>query len=153
MKEGINRVILLGNVGVDPELKHGQNGSAVLRLRLATSERWKDKQSGDQKEATEWHTVIFFGNRAEGLAKHISKGDGLYIEGSVRTRQWETKEGEKRYTTEIVGRDLRFVGGGSGSGGGQRKQHTEQRGQGYGTSGTQASDFGADDFGEDSIPF
>ncbi len=133
MKEGINKVILVGNVGLDPELKFGANGSAVLRLRLATSDRWKDKQSGEQKEATEWHTVVFFGPRAEGLAKHITKGSGAYIEGSLRTRSWE-KDGVKRYTTEVIGREFRFLGGGQ-----QQSKPAEPADGG--------------DFGDDDIPF
>ena len=139
MKEGINKVILLGNVGLDPELKFGANGSAVLRLRLATSDRWKDKQSGEQKEATEWHTVVFFGPRAEGLAKHITKGSGAYIEGSLRTRSWE-KDGVKRYTTEVIGREFRFLGGGQRDGGQQQSKPAEQPADGG-------------DFGDDDIPF
>ena len=139
MKEGINKVILVGNVGIDPELKHGANGSAVLRLRLATSDRWKDKQSGEQREETEWHTVVFFGPRAEGLAKHITKGSGAYIEGSLRTRSWE-KDGVKRYTTEVIGREFRFLGGGQRDGGQQQSKPAEQPADGG-------------DFGDDDIPF
>ncbi|MFK7986518.1 MAG: single-stranded DNA-binding protein [Sandaracinaceae bacterium] len=120
--EGLNKVLLIGNLGMDPELKFGQSGAAVLRIRLATTERYMTK-GGERQERTEWHTVIFFGNRAEGLNKYLTKGQTVYIEGRIQTRSWEDREGNKRYTTEVVGNQLLFLGGrrdseGGGGGGG-----------------------------------
>lgn len=136
---GVNKAILLGNLGMDPELRHSDNGS-VLRLRLATNERWRDKD-GNAQERTEWHTVVFFGKRADGLARVLRKGESVYVEGRIQTRTWE-KDGEKRYSTEIVGTELEFTGGGS---------RGASSAGGYG--GSSASTPAADDFGDDEIPF
>lgn len=142
---GVNKAILLGNVGADPELKHGQSGTAVLRLRMATSESWYDKDTREKKEKTEWHTVVFFGNRAEGLAKHLGKGDQIYVEGRIQTRKWEDRDGNARYSTEIVGSDLQFAGGKRGGG---APRPAEQK-----PAASSQDDFPADDFGDDDIPF
>jgi single-strand DNA-binding protein len=145
VSEGLNKVMLIGNLGMDPELKQGASG-AVLRLRMATAERWIDK-SGERQERTEWHTVIFFGNRAEGLAKHLEKGSRVYVEGRLQTREWE-KDGAKRYSTEVVGTQLLFLGGGRE--GGERSsgaKHREERRP------AAARDDGPDGFGDDEIPF
>jgi len=115
--EGLNKVMLIGNLGMDPEIRFGQSGNAVLRMRLATTERYMTR-GGERQERTEWHTVIFFGNRAEGLSKVLTKGTTVYVEGRLQTRQWDDKDGNKRYTTEIVGTGLLFLGGGRGGGGG-----------------------------------
>ena len=139
--EGLNKVQLIGNLGMDPELKYGASGAAVLRLRLATTERYMDK-GGERQERTEWHTVVFFGKRAEGLGRVLEKGSTVYVEGRLQTRSWEDKDGNKRYSTEVVGNDLLFLGGGKG---GQRQERSSQ------SSGQ--DDFPADDFGEDQIPF
>ena len=101
MSRGVNKVILLGNVGGDPEVRHMPNGNAVANITLATSERWKDKQTGQQQEKTDWHRIVFFGRLAEVVGQYVRKGSKLYIEGKLQTREWE-KDGVKRYTTEIV---------------------------------------------------
>jgi single-strand DNA-binding protein len=125
---GVNKAILIGRLGADPELKYAGNGNAILRLRMATSETWKDK-GGEKQERTEWHTVTMFGTRAEALSKHLGKGQMIYIEGRIQTRQWEDKDGGKRYSTEIVANDLQFLGGGKGGGGQQREERPDNRGR------------------------
>ncbi|HBQ16672.1 MAG TPA: single-stranded DNA-binding protein, partial [Myxococcales bacterium] len=133
--EGLNKVMLIGNLGMDPEIRFGQSGNAVLRMRLATTERYMTR-GGERQERTEWHTVIFFGNRAEGLSKVLSKGETVYIEGRLQTRQWDDKDGNKRYTTEIVGTQLLFLGGRRGEGGGGGGEYGGGGGGGgYGGSG------------------
>ncbi|HBN9243654.1 single-stranded DNA-binding protein [Pseudomonas aeruginosa] len=102
MARGVNKVILVGNVGGDPETRYLQNGNAVTNITLATSESWKDKQTGQQQERTEWHRVVFFGRLAEVVAEYARKGSQLYVEGTLRTRKWQGQDGQDRYTTEIV---------------------------------------------------
>jgi len=101
MARGINKVILIGNIGADPECRYTPNGTAVANVSLATSDSWKDKQTGQQRERTEWHRVVFFGRIAEVVTEYARKGSKLYIEGRLQTREWE-KDGEKRYSTEVV---------------------------------------------------
>ena len=101
MARGVNKAILIGNVGGDPEVRHMPNGNAVANITLATSDSWKDKNTGQQQERTEWHRVVFFGRLAEVVGDYVRKGSKLYIEGRIQTREWE-KDGVKRYTTEIV---------------------------------------------------
>jgi len=101
MARGVNKVILIGNVGGDPEVRYMPNGNAVANVTLATSDSWKDKQTGQQQERTEWHRVVFFGRIAEVVGEYARKGSKLYIEGRLQTREWE-KDGVKRYTTEVV---------------------------------------------------
>lgn len=113
-REGLNKVILIGNLGADPELTYpSSGGTARLRIRLATTERYVTK-SGERQEKTEWHNVIFWGRRAEGLNKVLSKGITVYVEGSIQYRQWEDQDGNKRYGTDIRGTNLLFLGGGRG---------------------------------------
>ena len=99
---------ILGNLGADPETRYTQSGDAVTNLRIATSERWKDKQTGEQREKTEWHRVVFFGRIAEVCAEYLRTGSKVYVEGSLETQQWE-KDGEKRYTTQIKGREMQML--------------------------------------------
>lgn len=101
MARGVNKVILIGNVGGDPEVRYMPNGNAVANVTLATSDSWKDKQTGQQQERTEWHRVVFFGRLAEIVGEYVRKGSKLYVEGRLQTREWE-KDGVKRYTTEVV---------------------------------------------------
>lgn len=118
MSKGINKVILIGNLGQDPDQRSLPNGNAVTNIRIATSETWRDKQSGDTQERTEWHSVVFFGRLAEIAAQYLKKGSKVYIEGSLRTRQWE-KEGQKHYTTEIIANEMQMLDSrGSGEQGG-----------------------------------
>lgn len=111
MAKGVNKVILVGNLGRDPEVKYLPSGSAVANIGLATSESWKDKESGEKQERTEWHNLVFFGRVAEIAGEYLKKGSQVYIEGSLRTRKWQDKEGQDRYTTEVVVRDLLLLGG------------------------------------------
>jgi single-strand DNA-binding protein len=117
MAGGVNKVILVGNLGADPELRYTPGGAAVCELRLATNESWTDK-NGQRQERTEWHRIVVWGKRAEVVSKYLSKGRQVYVEGRIRTRSWEDKEGNKRYTTEIIANDVQFLGGRGGEGGG-----------------------------------
>jgi single-strand DNA-binding protein len=107
----VNKVILLGNLGADPEAKYLPSGDAVTNIRIATTDRWKDKASGEQKEATEWHRVSFFGRLAEIAGEYLRKGSSVYIEGSIHTRKWQDKDGHDRYSTEIKALALQMLGG------------------------------------------
>ena len=119
MSRGINKVILVGNLGQDPETRNMPSGGAVTNISIATSEQWKDKQSGEQKERTEWHKVAFFGRLAEIAAEYLSKGSQVYVEGKLRTRKWQDREGSDRWTTEVIADELQMLGGPS--------QQTEKR--------------------------
>ena len=115
----VNKVILVGNLGADPEVKQTRSGTTVARLRLATSERVKD---GDQwTDHTEWHRVVLFGRSAENAGRYLTKGSQVYIEGKLRTSSWETDKGEKRYSTEVIADVMRFIGSRQGGGAGQRQ--------------------------------
>ena len=114
MARGVNKVILIGNLGADPETRAMPSGTTVANLRVATSESWRDKQSGEQQERTEWHRVAFFGRLAEVAGEYLRKGSQVYIEGSLRTRKWQDKQGNDRYSTEIIGSDLQMLGGRGG---------------------------------------
>jgi len=118
MARGINKVILIGHLGADPETRAMPSGTTVANLRLATTESWKDKQSGEQQERTEWHNVALFGRIGEIAAEYLRKGSQVYIEGRLRTRKWQDKEGRDRYTTEIIGNEMQMLGGRGGAGGG-----------------------------------
>lgn len=117
MARGINKVILIGNLGKDPETRYMPSGGAVTNITVATSESWKDKQTGEQQERTEWHRVVFFNRLAEIAGEYLKKGSKVYIEGSLRTRKWQGQDGQDRYTTEIVANEMQMLGsrGGGGS--------------------------------------
>ena len=157
MARGINKVILIGHLGADPETRAMPSGMTVANMRLATTESWKDKQSGEQQERTEWHNVALFGRLGEIAAEYLRKGSQVYIEGRLRTRKWQDKEGRDRYTTEIVANEMQMLGGRGGAGGGAsaaggggssepapRPEHAEAAAGGAGAS--------RDDF-DDDIPF
>lgn len=112
----VNKVILVGNLGKDPETKSLPSGSALTSIRVATAEGWKDKQTGEQKEHTEWHSVVFYDRLAEIAGQYLKKGSQVYIEGSLRTRKWTDKEGKDRYTTEIKASEMQMLGGRPGGG-------------------------------------
>lgn len=116
MSRGVNKVTLIGTVGRDPENRYMPSGGAVTNISLATSESWKDKQTGEKKEQTEWHRVVIFNKLAEIAAEYVKKGQQIYIEGSLRTRKWQNKDGHDQYTTEIVASDMQMLGGRSGGG-------------------------------------
>ncbi len=120
MARGVNKVILIGNLGQDPEVKYMPNGGAVTNVTIATSESWKDKNTGEQKEKTEWHRVVFFQRLAEIVGEYLKKGSKVYIEGKLQTRKWQDQSGNDRYTTEIVANEMQMLdsrGGGGGNGG------------------------------------
>ncbi|OHC11344.1 MAG: single-stranded DNA-binding protein [Pseudomonadales bacterium GWC1_66_9] len=126
MARGVNKVILIGNVGGDPEVRYLPNGNAVTNITLATSDAWKDKQTGQQQERTEWHRVVFFGKIAEIAGEYLRKGAQCYVEGRLQTRKWQGQDGQDRYTTEIVvdqGGTLQLLGGRQD--GGQRPQQQQ----------------------------
>lgn len=134
MARGVNKVILIGNIGGDPETRYLPNGNAVTSVTLATSEAWKDKQTGQQQERTEWHRVVFFGRVAEIAGEYLRKGSQVYVEGQLRTRKWQDQSGQDRYTTEVVVSDgsgsMQLLGGrpdGQQQGGQQRPQQQRQQ--------------------------
>lgn len=164
MARGINKVIIVGNLGNDPDTKYMPSGSAVTNLSVATNESWKDKQTGEQKDRTEWHRVAMFNRLAEIAAEYLRKGSQVYIEGKLRTRKWQGKDGQDRYTTEIVADEMQMLGGrggagggdfGGGQGGGGRSAPSggQSGGQGDNQGGGNAPPQpGPDDF-DDDIPF
>jgi single-strand DNA-binding protein len=153
MSRGINKVILIGHLGADPETRAMPSGMTVANLRLATSENWKDKQSGENQERTEWHNVAMFGRLAEIAGEYLRKGSQVYIEGRLRTRKWQDKSGADRYTTEIVANDMQMIGGrgGAGGGGGEPRERSAPAEPSTATAGAGAG-AGGEDF-DDDIPF
>jgi len=117
MARGINKVILVGNLGQDPEVRYTANGAAVANITVATSEQWTDKQSGQKQEKTEWHRIVLFGRLGEIAGEYLRKGSQVYIEGKLQTRKWQDQSGQDRYTTEIVANDMQMLGGRGGSAG------------------------------------
>ncbi len=115
MARGINKVILVGNLGKDPEVRYSPGGAAVANITLATSDTWKDKQTGAQQERTEWHRVVFFGRLAEIAGEYLRKGRQVYVEGRLQTRKWQGQDGQDRYTTEIVANEMQMLGGRDGT--------------------------------------
>lgn len=142
---GINKVILVGNLGADPETRYMPSGGAVTNLRLATSESWKDKQSGEMQERTEWHRVVLFNRLGEVAAEYLRKGSQVYIEGQIRTRKWQGNDGQDRYTTEIVANEMQMLGGRGGGGG-------QGGGGNYGGGGNRGGGGYGDDSYGDSKP-
>ncbi len=111
MARGVNKAILVGNLGADPETRYTSSGSAVTNLRLATTDSWRDKQSGELQERTEWHRVVLYGRLAEVAAEYLRKGRQVYVEGRIQTRKWQGQDGQDRWTTEIVANDMQMLGG------------------------------------------
>ncbi|MDH4005235.1 MAG: single-stranded DNA-binding protein [Gammaproteobacteria bacterium] len=156
MARGINKVILVGNLGQDPETRYMPSGAAVTNFTVATNESWKDKQTGEQKDRTEWHRVAMFNRLAEIAAEYLRKGSQVYIEGKLRTRKWQGQDGQDRYTTEIIADEMQMLGGRGGAGGGSfggGQQGGGQQGGGQqGGGGNAPPQPGPDDF-DDDIPF
>jgi len=123
----VNKVIIVGNLGADPETRYLPSGEAVTNIRVATTDRWKDKASGEMKEATEWHRISFFGRLAEISGEYLKKGSQVYVEGSLRTRKWQDKEGQDRYSTEIRGDVMQMLG--RREGGGEPRAEMGERGE------------------------
>lgn len=154
---GVNKVILVGNLGQDPEVRYMPNGGAVANITLATSETWRDKQTGENRELTEWHRVVLFGKLAEVAGEYLRKGSQVYIEGQLRTRKWQGTDGQDKYTTEIVvntGGTMQMLGGrGNNAGGQQGSQSQQPAASGSGGQGMQqAQNTSPADF-DDDIPF
>ena len=160
---GINKVILVGNLGNDPEIRYTQAGAAITNISIATSETWKDKQTGQPQERTEWHRVVFFNRLAEIAGEYLRKGSKVYVEGGLRTRKWQDKEGQDRYTTEIVGNEMQMLDsrgagqGGAGQGGGYQAPDEASQSAPRAAPAAKPAEGGAPpgDFGnfDDDIPF
>ncbi len=152
MARGINKVILVGNLGADPETRYMPSGSAVTNLSVATSESWKDKQTGEQNERTEWHKVVMFDRLAEIAAEYLRKGSQVYIEGKLQTRKWQDRDGNDRWTTEIRASEMQMLGGRGGAGGGSFGGGGGGGGGSQKSGGSAPPQPGPDDF-DDDIPF
>lgn len=131
----VNKVILVGNLGADPESRYMPNGDAVCNVRLATTESWKDKASGEKKEITEWHRVVFYRRLAEIAGQYLKKGTPVYVEGRIRTRKWQDKDGQERYTTEIEATEMQMLGRREGMGDSPREGGSSYGGSSGGSSG------------------
>jgi single-strand DNA-binding protein len=114
----VNKVIIVGNLGKDPETRYSPNGGAICNVRIATTRNWKDKATGEKKEETEWHSVVFYDRLAEIAGEYLKKGRSVYVEGRLKTRKWQDKEGQDRYTTEIIAQEMQLLGSREGMGGG-----------------------------------
>src|ERR1700674_2873697 len=162
MGRGVNKVILVGNLGADPETRSMPSGMTVTNIRIATNETWKDKASGAQQERTEWHSIAFFGRLGEIAAEYLRKGSQVFVEGKLRTRKWQDKQGNDRYTTEIIADNMQMLGGRAGGGGtGGAAGMGGERGGGSTTPTPPKDDYdqspapaggGKEDF-DDDIPF
>ena len=145
MSRGVNKVILVGNLGQKPEMRYTATQTAVANLSIATTESWKDKESGENRDKTEWHRVVFFGSLAEIAEKYLDKGSSVYVEGKIQTRKWQDKDGNDRYTTEVLGNQLTMIGS---------KRSSDSSNQ---TDNSSNTPFPDDDSGEglsdDDIPF
>jgi single-strand DNA-binding protein len=156
MAGGVNKVILVGNLGADPDMRYTPSGQGVCELRIATSESWNDK-NGQRQERTEWHRVVVWGKRAEVCSKYLAKGRQVYVEGRIQTRSYDDKDGNKRYITEVIAADVQFLGGGGREGGGGRGRSddgppppSDADFGGYGSGGGGGGGGGGPD---DDIPF
>jgi single-strand DNA-binding protein len=147
MARGVNKVILIGNLGRDPEVRYSPNGGAVANITVATSESWKDKNTGEQVEKTEWHRVVFFRRLAEIAGEYLKKGSKVYIEGRLQTRKWQDKDGNDRYTTEIVANEMQMLDS-RGGGSAEYNQDTSN----FSKPQSQTAEVPAGDF-DDDIPF
>jgi single-strand DNA-binding protein len=156
MANGLNRVMIIGNLGADPETRYTPNGNAVTNIRVATSDTWRDRNSGEQQEQTEWHRIVLFNKQAETAEKYLKKGSKVFVEGKLQTRKWQDQQGNDRYTTEIIAREMQMLGGGKGdnanqpSGGQQASAGAAPRGK---NAPEPAAAGGGADPWDDSIPF
>jgi single-strand DNA-binding protein len=148
MARGINKVILVGHLGRDPEVRYAPSGQAIANVTIATSEQWKDKNTGEKQERTEWHRVVFFSRLAEIVGEYLKKGSQVYVEGRLQTRKWQDKDGNDRYTTEIVANDMQMLGGRGGSGGSSSEEYNQEP-----SAAPQPAATGAGGDFDDDIPF
>lgn len=153
MARGVNKVMLIGNLGADPEVRYTPNGNAVANITLATSMTWRDKQNGELQERTEWHRIVFFNRLAEIVGEYLRKGSKIYVEGSLRTRKWQDKNGVDRYTTEIIANEMHML---DSKNGGNQMDYNNNQSSSHQSSGSQqpvaAMDSDIPDF-DDDIPF
>jgi single-strand DNA-binding protein len=159
MARGVNKVILVGTLGADPETRSMPSGMTVTNIRIATNESWKDKASGAMQERTEWHSIALFGRLGEIASEYLRKGSQVFVEGKLRTRKWQDKQGNDRYTTEIIGDNMQMLGGKGGGGGGGERGGGDRGGmsnapprEDYDQSPAPAGGAGKEDF-DDDIPF
>jgi single-strand DNA-binding protein len=154
MARGVNKVILIGNLGQDPESRTTPGGTTVTNIRIATSESWRDKTSGEMKEQTEWHGIVLWNKLGEIAAEYLKKGSQVYIEGRLQTRKWQDKQGNDRYTTEVVASEMQMLGGKGGGGGGatQETRDSRESSGGRGAPASAAPAGSSPDF-DDDIPF
>jgi single-strand DNA-binding protein len=158
MARGVNKVILIGNLGKDPEVRYSPSGQAIANVTIATSESWKDKTSGEKQEKTEWHRVVFFGRLAEIAGEYLKKGSQVFVEGRLQTRKWQDKDGQDRYTTEIVANEMQMLGSRAGAGAPAENFNQEpsyaEAGSGGGGAGKKAAAKSASEAAiDDDIPF
>lgn len=151
MARGVNKVILVGNLGKDPEIRYTASGTAIANITIATTESWRDKQSGEKQEKTEWHRVVFFSRLAEIVGEYLKKGSQVYVEGRLQTRKWQDKSGQDRYTTEIVASEMQMLGGRGGEGG-QPAQNQSFRKPAESAAPSEPAP-AEEDFQDDDIPF
>lgn len=149
MARGINKVILVGNLGKDPEIRYTASGSAIANITIATTDSWRDKQSGEKQEKTEWHRVVFFNRLAEIVGEYLKKGSQVYVEGRLQTRKWQDQSGQDRYTTEVVANEMQMLGGRGGGPGGQAPQGSGFRDEPAAAQPAKVEE----DFQDDDIPF
>jgi len=143
----VNKVILIGNLGKDPETRYAPSGDAICNITLATTDNWRDKATGEKREATEWHRVVFFGKLAEIAGQYLRKGSQVYVEGSLRTRKWQDKDGQDRYTTEIRADEMKMLGSRQGMGGGDAPSRNEGSYGGGGGGSRDAGGYGGSSAG------
>jgi len=154
MARGVNKVILVGNLGRDPDMKYTASGSAIANITVATSESWNDKQTGERQERTEWHRVVFFRRLAEVAGEYLRKGSQVYIEGKLQTRKWQDQNGQDRYTTEIVANEMQMLGSRGGeAGGGAQGGSSGFRNNPPAQQPAAPADTGSGGFDDDDIPF
>jgi single-strand DNA-binding protein len=153
MARGVNKVILVGHLGKDPDVRYAPSGQAIANVTIATSEQWKDKNTGEKQERTEWHRVVFFGKLGEIAGEYLKKGSQVYVEGRLQTRKWQDKDGNDKYTTEIVANDMQMLGSRGGAGGSSASDDYNQESS-YSAPSSSASggSGGGGDF-DDDIPF
>ncbi len=153
MARGVNKVILVGNLGRDPEVRYSANGQAIANVTIATSEQWKDKNTGEKQEKTEWHRIVFFGRLGEIAGEYLKKGSQIYVEGRLQTRKWQDKEGKDRYTTEIVANEMQMLGSKASNTGGEYAGQSSSGSTSAAPAAQEATQAaGTDDF-DDDIPF
>ena len=150
MARGVNKAIIVGNLGRDPEVRYSASGNAIANVTVATTDSWKDRQSGERQERTEWHRVVFFNRLAEIVAEYLKKGSQVFIEGRIQTRKWEDKDGNERWTTEIVANEMQMLG--SRGGGGMQGGPADDSGAAPVPGGGGSSGFSDSEF-DDDIPF